>query len=492
MSIVAIDLGTSKTSIAKLGATGTPNTIPFEDGSLSLDSAVYFEEDGSTTVGKEAVHMLQVNPDLGVRFAKRNMGREQVLCEVDGKKYVAKDIQAIILNHCKKTVEKITGEVLSEVCICVPANYNQRQREETIEAAKKAGLSVTLLAKEPTAACFGVNAHMTDGNTLVLDFGGGTFDVTVLKAIGGNVEVLNTGGERHLGGEDITTAVKEEVLEVFKREYDFTPNLTDHSLFFQDLHSKAEAAKISLTTRETAPLMLVCDDKIIKTTIQRSAIEKRILPLLEKAMKVATKTLQEAGLKPEDVRIVTVGGASLTPAFQASTETTFGKKSSSVGDPHHAVALGAATLAALNKQNNNEEVILEGGARLPRKYRLQERMSHSVGIATFKQESPTEGRNFVLLRKAAIIPGSYTKTFQTLEPGQKDVELIVLQGEHGAHQKDCLELGRAELNDISSQDVHPIEVTLEISKDDLLSAYLFDPISKKRADLKITYSNGGK
>lgn len=493
MTLIAADVGTTNSVMSVLDRQGNPKLIPTQTGDFILPSVVYFEENGEILVGKEAKNARDADPSRGVSEFKRSMGTEDTVLSLDNKEYKATDILIIILKEMKKCFERHLSRTVNEITLTVPANYSDKAKNQTLEAAKKAGFEkVIILAKEPTAAAFGNGIHKRKNSIcLILDIGGGTFDASLIKVANNTSEVIATDGISKLGGLDFTLKLEELILEEFFKEHKFIPKRDKHPIFYQDLRNKSEQLKIALTQRESAPLLICCGEKVLRTVINRSSFEKCIEPLIDQTLEVASKIVTESGINPKDIEFIPCGGASLTPLVRKKIEVTFNKKSLSLCDPLYAVCLGACHVGVFTKQMEGKEVELEGGGRLPRIYSYQERMSHSVGVACLDEDT-NELKSWTILEKGKRIPGLFEADFFCAEPNQTDVEIIILQGEHNQPIDNCLELGRMMMRDIPPQEIHKLVVSLNISKHDLIKAECFDPISQKRADMEITYTNSTK
>jgi len=240
--IGGIDAGNFRLKMSCADSTGNPNLITNRLGEPFIRSVVYFAEDGSTIVGTEAENAALANPERAVFDWKQSMGTDTVLYQ-DGKNKIckAKDILAHLFREAKKTIEAKTGEVCEEVIVTDPANYNDLQKKETLDAASEAGLKVLLLLHEPTAAALGNEFHKRkNSRALVFDLGGGTFDVSIVQNKGNLCEVIATNGEQKLGGKDFNNCLSELIQEQFEAKHNYRPNPKDHPVFCQDLAQRVE------------------------------------------------------------------------------------------------------------------------------------------------------------------------------------------------------------------------------------------------------------
>lgn len=489
MSTVGIDLGNSRTKTAVPDAQGNPVVLSNEVGELHTPSVVYFDGD-RILVGSEALNLLLLDPSKGVANWKRHMGTDDVLCVApDGKEYRARDIAQVLLQHVAEVFVQKTGTLLTEAAISVPANYTDRQKRETIDAAKAAGIEVLVTPHEPTAAGFGNKVHQRgDGLVLLLDLGGGTYDVSVLSVSGNTVEVKATNGDSLLGGQDFNQRMADLVLERFEAEHGFRPTADEHPVAWQDLAQRVEQLKISLTARDSAALMLTCDGRVLSSTVTRADLAARAQDLLERTMDLAEETLAEAGITAGQVReILRVGGASQMPCFDDTIEKRFGRKASCYTEPFYAVALGTMTLARLEKERAGEQLEVGGRKLPPLEYRVRDLTAHPIGART--QDDGGRLVNSVILKKGIPIPSDHTSAYQLAEPGQTDASIIVLQGLEGALAEDCQLLGALELEGLPPvyDRPHQVDVRLRIDKNGMLTAEAYDPLCGKRVEMVVRY-----
>ncbi len=489
MSIVGIDLGNSNTSIAIPDHQGNPVVMPNEVGDLYTPSVVYFDDD-RVIVGTEASNALILDPTRGAINWKRHMGTDELLCEdADGKEYCARDVAAVLLKNVAEVYAQKTGSLLTDAAVSVPANYTDRQKQETIDAGELGGIDVFLTPHEPTAAGFGNSVHLRgDGDAILFDLGGGTFDVSLLRVSGNHVEVKATNGDPALGGQDFNQRIIDSVLERIDAEFGSRPTKEADPVAWQDVIQRVEQVKISLTARESAPFMLSFNGRVFSTTITRADLAGWTGDLLDRAMDLAEETLSEAGVRPDQVReILRVGGASQMPCFEEAIEERFGRKSSCHAEPFYAVALGTMTLARLERERKGEQTEVAGRKLPPLECCLQDLTAHPVGVRALDDR----GRlvNSVILKKGIPIPSDHTLAYQLAEPGQTSASIHILQGLNAALAEDCQLLGALELDGLSPlHDVpHQIDIRLKLDRNAMLTAEAYDPACGKRAEMAVQY-----
>ena len=342
--IPGIDAGNSRFKCAVPDITGNPKLIPNRQGELFTPSAVYFAPDGTVVIGTEALNAGFMDPTRLVVDWKREMGTGRPLYVADdGTKYTAVDILAILLEDAKKNIEAHTGEVVNEAVITVPANYTDAQKQQTKEGAAKVGVQAILLFHEPSAAALGNNLHKRrDSTALVYDLGGGTFDVSIVRAKGGVCDIIATGGEPTIGGRDFNDRVAQNVLDEFERQHGFRPIQDEEPVFYQEMAHRIEQAKVSLSVRPQTSIVVFCRGKQLQMTITREQFNTWVEDLTEKTMERTRQTVEDAGLDFEDIsEVYAVGGGARMKTVIDRLEKTTGKKVAQHCEPHCAAALGA-------------------------------------------------------------------------------------------------------------------------------------------------------
>ena len=493
MSTVGIDLGNSNTNIATPDHQGNPVVMPNEVGELYTPSAAYFDGD-RILVGVEALNALILDPSKGVINWKRHMGTDEVLCTgPDDKEYRARDIAAILLKHVAEVYAQKTGRLLSEAAVSVPANYTDRQKQETIKAGEVAGIEVFLTPHEPSAAGFGNKVHQRgDGLVLLLDLGGGTFDVSLLSVSGNYVEVKATNGDPALGGQDFNRRLIDLVLERLEEEHGSRPTREGDPVLWQDVVQRVEQVKLSLSARESAPLMLSFDGRVFSTKITRADLADRTQDLLGRAMDLSERTLSEAGVGFDQVReILRVGGASQMPCFDEAIEKRFGRKSSCHTEPFYAVVLGTMLLGRLEKERTGVQLEVDGRKLPPLEFRARDVTAHPIGVRT--QDDHGRLVNSIILKKGIPIPSDHTRAYQLAEPGQTNASIHVIQGS-APLADDCELRGALELEGLLPihDRPHQIDIRLRIDKNGMLTAEAYDPACGKRVEMAVQYELNGK
>ena len=494
MEICGIDLGNSTTQLAILDPQGNATMVSNEAGQLFTPSVIYFDKE-QIIVGQEAINLGFVEPSRCVRNWKRSMGTDQSLYKAeDGTEYRAKDCAEILLKNAARDFERRTGQLLSKAEIAVPANYNDKQKQETLDAAEAAKIEVIQLIHEPSAATLGNKIDQREDGSLIalFDLGGGTFDFTIGRVTGERIKILKSNGVIHLGGQDYSQLVSDWLLDRFEEEHGLRPSAEEDPVFPQTLWERVESLKIALSTRESSKTTLQCNGKVLCAEITRDKFKELAKDLNDKAMETAEQTFKEVGVSADEVtEFLPVGGASLMPCFRESIEECFGRKCSYHSEPHFAVAQGTAVAGLIECQKKGESPT-SGGGKIPTTNKaLDDVTSYPFGIAV--QYNGKEGLyNSVILKKGMRIPSEHTQQYQLGEVGATAAFIQVSQGEDGVRFEKCTLLGEFDIEGLPSitDEPHRLEVTLRIDKNGMLTATAYCPHSGRTKDMEIKYKKG--
>jgi len=496
--IIGIDLGTTNSCVS-LMEKGEIKIIENSEGGRTTPSVVGFTKEGERLVGQVAKRQSVTNPENTVYSIKRFMGRryrevaeeikmvpykivkgpkDGARVEVMGKQYSPPEISALILQKLKKAAEDYLGEKVTDAVITVPAYFNDSQRQATKDAGKIAGLEVKRIINEPTAAALAYGLDKKKDQLIaVFDFGGGTFDISILE-IGENiVEVKSTNGDTHLGGDNIDQRLIDWIMNEFKKDQGI--DLSKDKMVLQRLKEAAEKAKIELsTTMETEiNLPFITADasgpKHLVMKLTRSKFEQLTDDLLEKTIAPCKIAVKDAGITVSDIKeVVLVGGSTRIPKVQKIVKDFFGKEPCKGVNPDEVVAAGAAVQGA----------VLGGEAK---DILLLDVTPLSLGIETLGSIAHK------LIEKNTTIPTKKTDVFTTAEDNQQSVEIHILQGEREMAQ-DNRTLGRFTLTGIppSPRGVPQIEVTFDIDANGILNVSAKDKATGKQQAITITSSSG--
>ncbi|NCN65313.1 MAG: Hsp70 family protein [Candidatus Altiarchaeum hamiconexum] len=353
-NVLGIDLGTTNSCVAFIEF-GEAVVIENAEQERTTPSVVYFKKDGNVVVGKLAKQNIVVNADRTVKSIKRHVGTDHAV-EIDEEKYTSEYISAHILKKLADDAEKFTGRKFTDAVISVPAYFTDAQRQATKDAGEIAGLNVRRIINEPTASAIAYGFTEKDKKTvLVYDFGGGTFDVSILSIGDGFFDVEATSGDNHLGGDDVDNVIEDIVISEIKKKYNI--DVKNDLFVYQTLKEKAEKVKIDLSTREESsidlPYVGKAQEKPITYSrkINRKELGKILDPFLERTKKQVMIALNDASLKIENIgEVILVGAMTKIPYIKKFVEDLFHKKINISVNPDEAVAIGAALSALAGKE----------------------------------------------------------------------------------------------------------------------------------------------
>ncbi len=476
--VIGIDLGTTNSEAAYFEG-GRPKIIPSAEGTSfggkMFPSVVAFTEDGQRLVGEAAKRQAVLNPDRTVMRIKRKMGTDHKVT-IGDKSYTPQEISAMILQKIKTDAESYLGEEVKDVVITVPAYFNDNQRQATKDSGAIAGLNVQRLINEPTAAAIAYGLEKAEEQKIVvLDLGGGTFDVTLMEIGEGVFEVVSTSGDTHLGGSDMDEKIVEWLLDEFKKKEGI--DLKDDLQAMQRLRDAAEKAKIELTstvsTTINLPFIASKDDKPkhLEIALTRAKLEELVRPVLDRCDEPIRKAFQDAKLDYKDIgKVILVGGPTRMPVVRERFEKIIGKKAERGVDPMQCVAMGAAVQGGVLAGEVTDLLLLDVTPL-------------SLGVETLG------GVMTRLIDRNTTIPTKKSQIFTTAADGQTSVEVHVLQGEREM-AKGNTTLGRFHLIGIppAPRGVPQIEVSFDIDENGIMNVSAKDLGTGKEQQITITAS----
>lgn len=435
-TIAGIDLGTTFSALAVLNTIGKPEIIPNADGDRLTPSALFFDEENPdiVRVGVEAVNSRYLNVSRSVRWIKRHIGDMKYGKKIDGKKWSAVELSALILKKLKQECSS-DGHEIRDVAISVPAHFDEIRRKATMDAGIMAGLNVVAIVNEPVAAAmYYATTRDVSGKVMIYDLGGGTFDVTVMDVKGRNMDILCSQGDHKLGGIDFDQKVLEIMEQAYRDEFKAELIQTDEDR--AKYEDEAEDIKKTLSRRDVAKKMLYGQAGNTRVEISRQMLEDAIGSLINRADILVEVALEEAKLKPEDINtVLLVGGSSRIPLVQKRLAEKFGFPPETAVNLDECVALGAAVHAGLTMMRDNPKAVSAGIAGGLKDINLTDVCNHSYGTLCAPIDKKTHRRvieNRIILKKNTPLPCEQTQTFYTMTEGQTELELTVTQGEDTA------------------------------------------------------------
>lgn len=495
--IIGIDLGTTNSVVAVMEG-GQPVVIPNPEGGRTTPSIVAFKQ-GERLVGPAAKRQMLINPEHTIYSIKRFMGRrydevleeikrvpykvvkgphDDVRVQIDDKQYSPPEISAMILRYLKEAAEAYLGEKVEKAVITVPAYFNDAQRQATKDAGTIAGLEVVRLVNEPTAAALAYGFDKKKDQVIaVYDFGGGTFDISILEIGEGVIEVKSTAGDTHLGGDDIDRRLVEWVLEEFKKETGI--DLHNDRMALQRIRDACEKAKIELSsaleTEINLPFITADQSgpKHIQLRLTRAKFESLVEDILQRTLEPCRQALEDAKLKPEQVdAVILVGGSTRIPRVQQLVRDFFGKEPHKGVNPDEVVAVGAAIQAGILAGELKDILLLDVTPL-------------SLGVETLG------GVVHVLIPRNTTIPTRRSEVFTTAADNQTQVEIHVVQGERPL-AKDNRTLARFILDGIppAPRGIPQIEVTFDIDANGILHVSARDMATGREQKVTVTASSG--
>jgi molecular chaperone DnaK len=497
--IIGIDLGTTNSCVAVMEG-NEPVVIPNDEGRRTTPSVVGFQDNGERKIGDPAKRQAITNPKRTIASIKRFMGRrasevqgeisrmaytiakgdnDTVRVDIDGRMYTPQEISAMILQKMKKIAEDYLGQEVTEAVVTVPAYFNDSQRQATKEAGEIAGLKISRIINEPTAAAlaYGLDKRNKDMTIAVYDLGGGTFDISILEMGEGLFEVKSTNGDTHLGGDDFDGVIIDWLAEMFKQQENI--DLRKDPMALQRLKDAAEKAKIDLSasteTDITLPYITAVDGvpKHLTTKLTRAQFEKMIDTLVQRSLEPCRKALQDAGLSKNDIdEVILVGGSTRIPRIQQAVEEFFGKKPNKGVNPDEVVAIGASIQGGVLSGDVKDVLLLDVTPL-------------SLGIETM-------GNMYdVVIESNTTIPTKKSKVYSTASDNQPTVEIHILQGERPM-AKDNRTVGRFILDGIppAPRGVPQVEVIFDIDANGILSVTAKDKGTGKEQSVRIEASTG--
>jgi molecular chaperone DnaK len=496
---LGIDLGTTLSVVAQVDRAGRPVVLPNAEGAPMTPSIVAF--DGATAiVGEKAREALGHDPASVVQLVKRHMGSDWTF-DFSGVSYRPEHVSAIILRKLHRDAELVTGPV-AQAAVTVPAYFNDPMRSATRRSAELAGLDVVGLLSEPTAAAlaFGYDQRPAGATGVVVDLGGGTFDVTVMDYDGHELAVRATGGDFYLGGANFDKVLLDYLVEQFRAEHGLdihdpdALSLDECTQVSQDWLLRAEAAKHELSDRPHTTVPLHAAGLLLRVVVTREMFLQRSRPLLDEVSQKMLDVLAAAGVAPADVAFVlAVGGSTRIPAVRERITDLFRTAPDTSVPPDEAVALGAALFAAQRQLAQGTVLAMEDSARdYLEKLTITDVAAHTLGVTVLDAGGPGTGRQVVqpLLPRNTALPVEASRTLLTARPDERRIVVPVLEGED-PDPRLCRRIGEVVVDGLPPHRpaYQQVVVTMRLDKDGILHVSAVDTETGKAASTTIVHVN---
>ena len=496
---LGLDLGTTFSVIAQVNQAGMPTVLPNSEGSPTTPSVVLFDG-GHAVVGAVAKESLATEPDTAVQLVKRHMGSQWIF-EYGGVAYGPEHVSSLIIRKLHQDAQLLTGQT-RQLAISVPAYFNESMRLATRRAGELAGVEVLGLVSEPTAAAlaFGYQNRPTGTTGIVIDLGGGTFDVTVMDYDGHDLNVRSTGGDAYLGGANFDKVIFDMFVDQFRDAHGLDINdpaalsLEEFTQAAQDWLARANRAKHDLTSRDRTTTSLQVAGLTHRADVRRDVFLDRSRILLDEMSEKTLDVVASAGLTPKDIGVVlAVGGSTRMPAVRERIRDLFGVEAETSVRPDEAVALGAALFAARRQIERGGALVMDTDAReYLEKLNVHDVAAHTLGVSVFDLAAGDGGRSVMapVLTRNTALPFEARRSFYTMRAHETNIVVPVLEGEDSDPEL-CRRIGIVSIDGLPpGRPAHQeVEVTMRLDRDGILEVSARDVTSGAAAATTIVHTH---
>lgn len=492
-----IDVGSTQSEAAAVGITGTPAIILNARGEPYTPSVVYYQQKGDPLVGTDAYEQGFIDPDNTARNFKLKLGTNENVLN-NGQVVTATDATAALIACLKEAMERQLNMIVEECVATCPANFKDDAKQALLEAFERNKIKVLRLVPEPTAAgyAYALGSAGHRSNILVYDFGGGTFDTSVLRVDGSEITVLATEGVAKLGGNDLNECLKSRMLDRVEADCGQRPTPGGDPLFFLDVEHRVERAKKSLGTRKEVPIVVAYNGKQIVEQVRQDEFHKAIAPLVQQSLDAIDRVLANAGLDAGGVdRLIMVGGTSRLPYIQDAVANHTGLVPKTDVEPEKAIAYGAALACMAELAKQGRTASLNGKAIPPPDMFVRDVTAHAVGCCVADTSGPNKClRHAMIIPKNTAIPCQRVERFCLEHDDQTTATIEILQGEPDADRDDCLLIGEFVLDGLPKEDRRSPRIQLEytIDANGMVTVTGTDTVSGRTQTISVDYKKGIK
>ena len=495
--MIGIDIGTTCCMVAYVDPTGKPNIIPNSRGEHTTPSVIYLQDSAEPLIGTDAVEQGFLDPTNCVRNFKPKLGSTESLLN-SGRSFTPTDATAILIGRIKKDAEATLNREVTEVVATCPANCKDDAKQALLDAFEQNGIKVLKLIPEPTGAgiAYALEKQGSTITFLVYDFGGGTFDVSIVRIDGAQVSVLATEGVPQLGGNDINKCIENRLLDEIEAKFGKRPTPQDDPLFFHDISTRIEAVKISLGSRKEVPIVAAYNGGQVVVKLTQEWFHKAIEHLIQQSLEAVNRAVGAAGLAMSQINsLVMVGGTSRLSCIQDAVANATSLYPKTDIDPSKAIAYGGA-LACIAEMARDGRTATIGGQVIPAPDMfVRDVTAHAVGCCVVDSSGPNRRMiHSVIIPKNTPIPCQKTDRFFLEHDQQTAAKIEILQGKPNADRDDCLLIGELDLDNLPSEPQRTQRIGVEyiIDANGMVTATATDKVSGKTQTVSVDYKKGVK